>query len=78
MQLTSFLVNALLASVVAAGSGISDPKYCLNQQNKRDLEGNGASLDKRYRSRTDCLRCCHQAAMFCDAACRARYGTVGA
>ncbi|KAG6285699.1 hypothetical protein E4U09_007110 [Claviceps aff. purpurea] len=89
MQLTTLLINALMASLAAAGNPINDPKACYNaaiDDGKRDLEQSfspryaaSGTIEKRLRqTRAVCLACCHGAATFCDAACRARFSGPGA
>lgn len=88
MQLTTLLINALMASLAAAGNTHNDPKACYNGSigGKRDLEPRLSSryapsgtIEKRLRqTRAICLACCHGAAMFCDAACRAEFSGPGA
>ncbi|KAG6090156.1 hypothetical protein E4U30_002068 [Claviceps sp. LM220 group G6] len=88
MQLTTLLINALMASLAAAGNTHNDPKACYNGAigGKRDLEQRLSSryalsgtIEKRLRqTRAICLACCHGAAMFCDAACRAEFSGPGA
>ncbi|KAG6034762.1 hypothetical protein E4U41_006400 [Claviceps citrina] len=88
MQLSTVLVNALLAAAATARYVQSDPATCAKDpSDKRDLEGGaegeagldarrpmgGSSIQRRALSRTLCLRCCHAAAMFCDDACRATW-----
>lgn len=89
MQLTTLLINALMASLAAAGNPINDPKACYNaaiDDGKRDVEQTfspryaaSGTIEKRLRqTRAVCLACCHGAATLCDAACRARFSGPGA